>query len=191
VGGIFVMDMESTVNSVLTNKEYCPCLFLGRSVMTFKKVYKDRIFSVSSLNDVRYVLEEFSGMSGLGDKYFVMDGIGYLNTVGQNSLLKFIEESKFPIILLSYFDIVSPIILSRMKFVFKEPIIQIKNLKFMSVDSALTLLEDKKSKDPDFTAMDEVKFMAEHCPKVFALMNMDADHNFNSKRIMRLLGKLV
>ena len=62
-------------------------------------------------------MKEFSNVNS---KFLVLDGIGFLSHVGQNSLLKFIEESKLPIIILSYGDKISPIIMSRMKIIVKR-----------------------------------------------------------------------
>jgi hypothetical protein len=182
-------NIEEKIQQVLNNPNFCPCLFLGKYTTEFKRIYKDRIFSLYNLNDVRELVDRFMGIADLNGRYFVIDGISNLTSVGQNSLLKFIEENKFPIILLSYFDRVSPIILSRIKFIFKSPVHEAKNTRFVELKDALRALEEKK-KDEDFTIMDEVRFYAENCPKGFVAKYSSSEYGYSSEKILKILSKL-
>jgi hypothetical protein len=185
------MSVFLEVQDILSNPSYCPCLLLGGYTIAFKKTYAGRIFKAYTLEDVRNLVEDFSGISDMDGMYLVIDGIGYLNDIGQNSLLKFIEESKLPIVLLSYYDKVSPIIQSRMKFTFKESIIKVKSLKFMSISSAVRVLEEKKQEDKEMSDIDEAKFLAESCPKAFGLLNMAGSRDYASRRVLKLLSKFL
>lgn len=180
--------MLDPVKTVLDNPDYCPCLLLGKLAVEFKRQYKGKIFLVGNLEAVRGVVNEYSGISDLEGRYCVLDGVGFLSDIGQNSLLKFIEESKFPVILLSYYDKVSPIIMSRMKFVFKAPIMEVDNLKFMRAEDCFNAL-DEKSKQEELTMDDRVKYFAENCPLAYYIEN-SGNYDSGSRRINKLLGKL-
>ena len=132
------LDMNVFIEKLLEHVEMCPCLLIGKYVTEFKKVYKDTIERVYTLDDVRNLIDSYDGVSSVNSKFLVLDGIGYLSHVGQNSLLKFIEESKLPIIILSYGDKISPIIMSRMKIIVKRWDV-VKNLNFSSVSTYMVL----------------------------------------------------
>lgn len=177
------------IESILKDPNYCPCLLLGRSSIDFKKAYQGRIFTVTSLEAVRDIVERYTGISDLEGRYCVLDGICFLSEVGQNSLLKFIEESRFPIVLLSYYDKVSPIIMSRVKFVFKSPTHEIKNLKFMKYKDALTALEDKQGKE-ELSNQDKLRFYIDNCPVAYYMDKSCIANDGVSKRINKILSGL-
>jgi hypothetical protein len=164
-------------------------MFIGKYVTEFKKIYRGKIFSAHTLEDVKYITDNYIGKSELSGKYFVIDGLGFLSQTGQNALLKFIEESTFPIILLSYYDRVSSIILSRIKFIFKKPIKEVTNLKFVRLKDALAMISEKK-KDPDFSEMEEIKFYAENCPIAMVLKYSAGTFDYNSQKILAMISKL-
>jgi len=180
------LSMEDTIKTILDNPNMCPCLLLGKYVTEFKKLYRDRIFQTYKLEDIRNLVYDYSGYDNLDGKFMVIDGIGFLNEMGQNALLKFIEESTFPIILLSYYDKVMPTILSRTKFIFKKPIKEVTNLKFVKVKDALALVEEKK-KSPDFTEMDEIALYAEICPAAFVLKYSAAEYDHSANKILKMM----
>jgi len=178
---------EEIIMSILNNPERCPCLFIGKFVPLFKKLYQGRIFNLTTLDSVRELVNRFAGLSDLEGRFFVIDGIGFISPAAQNSLLKFIEESKFPIILLSYYDKVSSIIHSRVKFVYKRSPAELKTLKFIHPKDAFNIIEEKKKKDPDFSEMDEVKFYADNCPAAYALRYSLVDYDNYSMRLLRVM----
>lgn len=182
-------DVISNVKDILNNPNYCPCLLLGKYVTEFKKQYKGKIFMVSTLEDVRYITSNYSGIMDLEGRYFVMDGIGFLSETGQNSLLKFIEESKFPIVLLSYYDKVSPIIMSRMKFIFKKSSVKVDNLKFMKVNDCLNELE-RKEKEEEVTELDRIKYYSDNCPLAYYLEKRVPLYTQNARRINKIISRL-
>lgn len=192
MGGLNIRGLkdEELINKILGDEGFYPCLLMGSYVTLFKKIYGDIIFSVHSLEDVRGLVDRFYGLEDLGGKIFVLDGVGFLSVTGQNSLLKFIEESKFKIVLLSYYDKVSPIIKSRMKFVFKKPVSSIKNLKFGKLRDVLTLVDDSRKKDSEFNDMDEVKIYADNCPGAFIFKYSIERNDYDSERILRMLSRV-
>jgi hypothetical protein len=194
LGGLLMnlstLEMSKIIRNVLDNPEYCPCAFIGQYVPEFKKIYADRILDLHGLEDVRTLIENFSGLKSTQGKFMVLDGIGFLNPTGQNSLLKFIEENSSPIILLAYYDKISPIIMSRIKFVYKQPMSEVKNLHFIGLKEALNSVDNKRKSDPEYSEMDELKFYAEMCPKAFVGKYSCPRHSLGTTRILRMVSKL-
>lgn len=185
--------MEEEIKSIIENASYSPCILLGKYASEFKRIYDGRIFLVNSLESVREITNNYSNISSLDGMLFVIDGIGFLSETAQSALLKFIEESKFPVILLSYYDKISPIILSRMKFVYKHPISDVKQLKFTKLGACLDLLDDKykeaREKGEDFTEMDKIKFYSTTCPIAFFFENNCVTKDRVSRRVNKIIGK--
>lgn len=182
------MDVKEFIQKVLVTPEMCPCLMIGNYVNAFKKIYKGHIERAYNLSDVRRLVEEYDGIGSVNSGVFVAEGIGFLSDTGQNSLLKFIEESKIPIILLSYNDKVSPIIMSRMKIVVKRWK-GINNLDFPRVQVALKALNEKKA-GGDFTEYDEVQFMADTCPQLYSIKMQAGDpFDYMNSRMIDIMCK--
>jgi hypothetical protein len=183
---------EEVIDLVLQNELYTPCLILGKYIYDFKKKYQGKIFSVGTLEDVKYITDRFMYAKSLDGNYFVMDNVGFLNDMGQNSLLKFIEENQFPIVLLSYVDKVSPIIQSRMKFIFKKSIVETKNFRFMKLKDAISTIDDMKKRDKDFNEMDELKFYAENCPSAYMYKYSAGDvfNQYSNNRVLKMIAKM-
>ena len=175
---------EEFVKLLLFDKSYCPCLLIGKYVNVFKRAFQGTIERAYTLNDVRRLVEEYDGISHVNSEYLVLDGVGYLSQVGQNSLLKFIEESKLPIVLLSYTDRISPIILSRMKIVMKRWY-GVKTLSFSGVKETISALREKKEKDGNF---DEVQYLADNCPQLYSLKQQAGDlSEYTNNRMLNIL----
>ena len=182
------MTDDSVINRLL-NKDYsiCPCLLIGKSVNVFKRGFDGNVIRIYNLEDVRNVVEEYSGISNVRDGVLVLEGIGYLSNVGQNSLLKFIEESKIPLILLSYKDKISAIILSRMKVVYKlwYPV---KSLSFSRVGDAIKALEEKKQGNNKMSESEEVQFLADNCPTLYSINQQAGDKfDYMNKRMISIM----
>lgn len=163
------------INLLLGDTERCPCLMIGEGyVNTFKRIYKGRIITVYTLQDVRNLIEMCTGVRDVTGGYMVLDGVGKLSDVGQSSLLKFIEEMRVPIILLSYNDRVSPVIMSRMKIVVKS-FGEVKSLDFAKTKDAVKYIKDKKENNKNFDEFDEVVYFSESCPGAFSLKSSCGD----------------
>lgn len=169
------------IDEILANKDYCPCLLLGRYSTEFKRRYKGRVHMVNTLSLVRELLNSYSGMPV--ERYFVMDGIGFLSPTGCNSVLKFIEEFKSPIILLSYYDKILPTIRSRMKFVFKSPVTEVKSLDYMSMKNCLEDLKEER----DLSDMDRLKAYSDKCPILYYVEKVGASYDPIGKRINKII----
>ena len=191
-GGCFMdynkLDMNVFIEKLLEHVEMCPCLLIGKYVTEFKKVYKDTIERVYTLDDVRYLIDAYDGISNINRKFLVLDGIGYLSHVGQNSLLKFIEESKLPIIILSYGDKISPIIMSRMKIIVKRWDV-VKNLTFSSVADTISYINEKNStREEKMSEFEEVQVMANMCPSLYSIKQQAGDkYGYNNSRLINIM----
>ena len=182
------LDMNVFIEKLLEHVEMCPCLLIGKYVTEFKKVYKDTIERVYTLDDVRYLIDAYDGISNINSKFLVLDGIGYLSHVGQNSLLKFIEESKLPIIILSYGDKISPIIMSRMKIIVKRWD-TVKNLNFSSVADTISYINEKNStREEKMSEFEEVQVMANMCPSLYSIKQQAGDkYVYNNSRLINIM----
>jgi hypothetical protein len=182
------LDMNVFIEKLLEHVEMCPCLLIGKYVTEFKKVYKDTIERVYTLDDVRYLIDAYDGISNINSKFLVLDGIGYLSHVGQNSLLKFIEESKLPIIILSYGDKISPIIMSRMKIIVKRWDV-VKNLNFSSVADTISYINEKNStREEKMSEFEEVQVMANMCPSLYSIKQQAGDkYGYNNSRLINIM----
>lgn len=177
---------KELMNQILGDRELCPCLLIGRYVNIFKQVYQGSIERAYTLDNVKSLVEEYEGVTNVNSGVLVLDGVGYLSDVGQNSLLKFIEESKLPIILLSFQDKVSPIIMSRMKMVFKlwHPV---KSLNFSKVSAAQKSLNEKKRENP-MKDYEEVQYLADNCPRLYTIKQSAGDpFDFSNRKMIEIL----
>lgn len=182
------LEVSDFVHRVLNNVGMCPCLMIGMYVQEFKKQYKDVIERVYNIDNVRDLIDSYEGVTRVNSKFLVLDGVGYLCATGQNSLLKFIEESKVPIILLSYSDKVSPIIMSRMKVIVKR-CSKVKNLDFSSVSDTLTFIDEKNStREEKMSEVEEVQIMANMCPSLYSIKQQAGDkYGYSNKRLIDIM----
>ena len=130
--------------------------------------------------DVRDFVSEYTGISI--PKPVVISDIGYLKSTAAFLLLKYVEESKSPIILLSTNDNVSSILLSRVKRVLKFPVNENTNNTLMSVKDAFNILYGDEGKP-----IDKVEFLAENCPLLYKLEH-DIPYSKYRNSVIEILG---
>lgn len=94
-----------------------PRLYIGKAAQELKKRVSFPIYQVSreTLNDF---LSYYSTIPAMNTP-LVIEDLAYLPFDSQSNLLKFIEDSKLKIILLSSEDQIIPTVLSRMSLVYK------------------------------------------------------------------------
>lgn len=172
------------IQMVLNNKNLTPCLMIGNYVNAFKREFDGTIEKVTNVARVRNLIDEYEGIENVNSEFLAIEGIGYLSNDGQNALLKFIEESKLPIILLSYQDKVLSTIRSRMKIVVKHwnPV---KNLSFVGESEGYKALLEKRAKNPDFKGNLEIQFLAETSPRLYRRF-MESGNPFDSNNAKML-----
>ena len=103
----------------LRDKSIYPLLIMGTYVNNFKKSVKLPIYKVESIADVKEFVSYYSGIKNI-DRPIVLDDISFLSSRVEGVLLKFVEETKLKVIILSYYDKSSLIFLSRFKTVVKK-----------------------------------------------------------------------
>ncbi|MFW6029673.1 MAG: hypothetical protein ACOCRO_05400, partial [Halanaerobiales bacterium] len=108
---IKIKDIKKILDNI---EENCPILLMGDAVIDFKKDYTNPVNKVRNIDDVRELVAYYSGIDFL-DYPLVIEGLSFLDNKAVFVLLKLVEESELNIILLSKFDKISPIILSRIK----------------------------------------------------------------------------
>lgn len=178
------MSEEDFVKYLITHTELTPCLLVGKYVNAFKRNFDGTIERAYTLNNVRNLIEEYDGVSNVNSGLLAIEGVGYLSSTGQNSMLKFIEESKVPIVLLSYQDNVINTIRSRMK-IFLKSVDPVKDFKYVSENDCQSAILEKQAKDANFRDSLVVQYMANNCPKLYARKGEAGNpyDSFNTKMI--------
>ena len=160
-------------NELKSIKSKTPILLVGGAVTLFKKMYKGNIYKITNADETRDFVANFYGLEL--DKPIVLEDISLLSYDTQFLLLKLVEEAKFPIVILTLQDKVSPIILSRIKTYIKFPLDLDIECKFMEMPDAQNELDnimDEKKLTMDNTDKTEEfreKFYAESCPELLYL----------------------
>jgi hypothetical protein len=182
------MPEDEFVDMLLMNTSMTPCLLIGNYVNAFKRKFKGTIERAYTLEKVRIITDEYDGVSNVNSEFLVIEGIGYLSEAGQNSLLKFIEESSLPIILLSYQDKVLNTIRSRMKIVAKKWT-PIKALSYAGATECISAINEKKSQNQDFKGDLVIQFMADNSPELYRLrLEAGSPFDYNNDKVIELLS---
>lgn len=150
-------------------KSKTPLMLVGGAVTMFKKMYRGNIYKITNPDETRDFVANFYGLEL--DKPVVLEDISLLSYSTQFLLLKLIEEAKFPVVILTLQDKVSPIILSRIKTYIKFPLDFDTGCTFMSIPDTQAEL-DKMIEDGKMTFDDKEgteKFYAENCPELLYL----------------------
>jgi hypothetical protein len=154
------IDLTNSIENVYTTS---PLLIIGEARLLFIKAWKYKINNISNLNDLRELVNYYATIQD--NKPIVIDDLSLLQPNALRVLLKFVEESKTPLILLSSFDNIDSILLSRIKtFIRFEEKIQ---SSFLNLNDFYNLLMDKDFSDTKNS--DKMKFYRDKCPKYIQL----------------------
>lgn len=170
--------------SILNIKETSPLMLIGGSVVYLKQRYKNKIYTLRSNEDIRDFVANNYGKILPG--VLVIEDIGDMNPVGQSTLLKFVEEYPNPLILLSYQDRVSPIMLSRCKQIIKLPQTEQVTNSMMEPKKALDALESYLSDDT--SKDDRDRWISENSPKLYQLEHLIKGKP-NKEKLIGLLSR--
>ena len=149
-----------TINNIFKTS---PVLLIGEEcVLTFSKAWEGKIIEIDKDN-IKDIVEYYS-MLTLSYPLVIRD-ISTLNNVQVNYLLKLIEESKNPIILLASYDNINSILLSRIKTVikFKNSITSELKDDIESIDSIREKLEK------DLSYKDKITLIRDISPRYYLL----------------------
>lgn len=147
------------------NKGDYPALIIGDAVVDFKKEFSGPIVSVKDVTELKEVIAYYSGIPRL-DRLLVIEDISFLGKDVNTSLLKFVEETELELVLLSKFDKIDEVLLSRIKKVikyYKEP----TESKFLRCSEGFNKLEETLS--PDSHYFDRVRYMGKLAPRLLLL----------------------
>lgn len=146
-----------------------PLMIVGGAVPMFKRMYKGNIYRITNPNETRDFVSNFTGLTL--DKPVVLEDISLLSYGAQFLLLKLVEEAKFPIVLLTLQDRVSPIILSRVKTYIKFPLdfdVKCNNMDIATAQTELDRMVEEQKISPS-NKEETNKFYAENCPELLYL----------------------
>ena len=145
----------------LEENQAFPLLIMGDAVTDFKKNYTDKINTAENLEEMRELIAYYTSISHL-DRPLVIEDISLFAKNGEGVLLKFVEDTKLQLILLSRFDKVSNVLLSRVKLVvkyYKDPVTS----QFMSVSNGFQALQQSLESSSHY--YDKIRYMGKLSPK--------------------------
>lgn len=175
-----------------TIQETCPVLLVGGAVAVFKHTYKGTINELKNTEDVKEFVMGYTGIKS--SKPVVISDIGYLKSNASFLLLKLVEESSFPVILLSTIDKVDSILLSRIKRIVKFPKDVNSGNTFMPMADAYDYVYgEDKSEDTNkrkLTVSEKMTFYAENCPSLYEI-EMKVPYGKNRNSIIEILGNCI
>lgn len=143
-------------------QETCPVLLVGGAVTLFKHMYKGTVNELKNTEEVKEFIVQYAGIDS--SKPVVISDIGYLTKNAAFLLLKLVEESSFPVILLSTIDKVDSILLSRIKRVIKFPKDMKSGNNFIPLKDAYDAVYGDEKK-----VNDKITYYAENCPKLYEI----------------------
>ncbi len=154
--------MGQLKNALTDLKANSPLLIMASAVEDFLKVYKGPIKEVRDSEDVRELVSYYLSISSIGYPLVISD-LSYLTSNATNLLLKKVEETNFPIVLLAKYDNVSPMLLSRMKTVVKYYNHQISS-ELLGVKEGLRTLDGLGQEIDYFDRLNEI---VRKSPKIY------------------------
>ena len=161
-----------------------PVLLMGDAVVLFHKMYSGPIKEVEASEDVREIVADYYKIENLSHPLIIED-LSSLSNSAQFLLLKLVEEAKFPIILLSTYDKVSPIILSRCKRIVKFTMAPVSS-EFRSASSGQEEIAAKLSQDSD--PMDVLRYERDISPDLYRYEKIMGDISAKEKvSILRIV----
>lgn len=176
-------DINNIKQTIISINTYTPVLLIGGAVIYFKQRYKGKINILRNIEDTRNFVAD--NLNKVYDKPLVIDGIGDLTPNAQATLLKYIEEARTSIFLLSEQDTVSEIIKSRCRRVSKLPLSEtVSNRMYPAAKAAEALREYlQENTAPD----DREKWIAQNS---CALYNLEflVNGKSNKEKLIQLLS---
>lgn len=155
-------DIEYMYEQLKTIKNKTPLLIIGKRAMyIFKQMYKGNIYILENLSDVRDFISEFADVE-LSLPVVIED---LSNLYRDSSLLKLVEDSKFPLVMLASQDNLSHAMMSRVKTIVKLPDENYR-CNFSNIESTLAELKEK-----ELSQEENIKYLAENCPQLLFLQD--------------------
>ena len=160
--------LMNTVNNVFKTS---PILLIGEEcILTFSKAWEGKIVEIDKDN-IKEVVEYYS-ITKLSYPLVIRD-ISTLNNVQVNYLLKLIEESKNPIILLASYDNLNNILLSRIKTVIKFR----SNITSELKSDKESIEAIKEGLEKDLSYKDKISLIRDISPRYYLLESEPPNKN--------------
>lgn len=161
--------------------ETSPVLIIGEARLLFLRSWKYKVCNITNTKDLRELVDYYSTITD--NKPIVIDDLSNIQQNSLKLLLKLVEESKTPIILLGSIDNIDKILLSRIRtFIrFKEDI----KSEFLSLYDFAEVLRDKDFSDSKYS--DKLKFYRDKCPKYLQL-DYDLNTLANKNKFLSILA---
>lgn len=173
-------NVKSLVESVNNLRDTSPLLILGEAYYVFRKAWKDKIVSINSEN-VKEIVEYYSSVKL--DYPLVLEDLALLSSKNLSHLLKLIEETKSPVILLASFDNINEILLSRIKTIikFNKPC----SCEFKTAEEGLAIIDESLSNDSSYN--DILRYQAKYSPMLYYIESSLVNVN-NKRRYINILS---
>lgn len=165
-------------NTIKDLKGKTPVLLVGGAMITFKLMYKGNIYRLENTEDIKDFITNFSGVDYR--KPIVIEDISMLYR--DSVLLKFIEDTRIPLVLLASEDNISIPLQSRIKTYIKFPIDDSSGCNFQPILDTQAIIDEK-----ELTGRDLDKYIAENCPQL-ALIYKDIERRKNKDKLIQIIG---
>jgi len=174
--------LASNITKELVFK-YRTIILFGEATKVFKSIFNGSILSISTADDVKYFLNNYSKVS---EEPLVFEDISLMNKQVQSYLLKFLEQDYRPLIVLASQDNISPILLSRFNKIIKLPS-EIKS-DFISLQSFINEHEQDLKSNYVLPELKDDSLL--HCPSYFynwKKLSISKHENKNRNQIIKYL----
>lgn len=169
-------------NELIENNQLFPWLLIGGAVVDFKKKFNGRIEHIENLEQLRDLVSFYNGVKNL-PRLIVIDDISVIGKDSEQVILKFTEETKLKVVILSYFDVVSSVFLSRMKRVDKYSVGKVES-NFRPVSKGYREYCDGVESNTLY--YDKVLRMSKISPKLWYL-----EKEINSKKLLEKIVSIL
>lgn len=166
----------------ITEMTQFPLLVVGSAVVEFKKAYTDVIVRVQDIEGLREIVSYYTAIKEL-DRLLVIEDIAFLPRKADGILLKFVEESPLKIVILSTFDVVDSVLVSRFKRVIKFSKEETDSL-FLSTKEGYSKVEEELSENT--SKFDRLRYIGKYSPKIY-FMESQMKGIRNKEKIMQIL----
>ena len=166
-----VIEVKKELASKLTKEkliENRTTLVIGYAAKLVKQMLSGSYYTLTNAKEVRDFVGKFSIES---DQILIFEDLALLDQRTQAFLLKFIEESYCPLLILSSKDTILPTILSRCKFIIKVPVVM--NYKPVPLSKFIESKEQELMEDN--VSSNVVEDALKECPEYYYLVKKYLD----------------
>jgi len=172
-------NLEYIYETMKDIKGKTPILLIGGASVIFKKIYRGNIYQVYNTEEVKDFLMQFSNVEY--DKPIVLEDISAIQR--DSVLLKLVEETTIPLILLASKDNITLPLHSRIKTTIKLPL-EPSKCSFVSILEAHEYITNNELTGDEFDS-----YIADNCPELALAYDSMKNRKYKDK-IIQILGGL-